>query len=351
MDLAQHDPQRLLTSIWPRLCQTPDAVVAFAAEMNVSFQSQVVPFLLIDAGVTEKIYEILEAAYPSSADIPHGGLVKWQHYVPDFRNACLNSLRELASPESISALQRISERHPDRTWIAALLHDAEIKAARDSWIPYEEREFAAALGMAAGRVVRTEAELHAAVMDELQLVAEKVSSHSVQPAVYFLWDETSKRPKQEPRLCDWLTIEVRDRLSTRGAIVNREVQVRSHSPTGIGERTDILVEVSGMEGIDSGKIIRVVIEVKGCWNSDLLSAPASQLRDNYMSAFGSRAGIFLVMWFLCERWTDEDARKQRTRRLIHDGTFDACTEAVAAACEKASSETVVTSPFVLDCTY
>lgn len=32
-------------------------------------------------------------------------------------------------------------------------------------------------------------------------------------------------------------------------------------------------------------------------------------------------------------------------------TFDACAEAVVAACEKASSETVVISPFVIDCTY
>lgn len=349
--LAQREPERLIRSIWPRLYDVPQAVIALAAEMHVSFSSQVVPLLLIDANVTEHIFETLEASFPSSSDIRHGGIVKWQHYVQDFRNACLYSLRERASAESIAVLQRISERHRDRTWIASLLHDAEQKAARDSWIPYDEQEAVAALGLAAGRVVRTEAELHAAVMDELTLIAEKISSRSAQPAVYFLWDETSKRPKQEPRLCDWLTIELRDRLSPRGAIVNREVQVRSHSPTGIGERTDILVEVSDTACNELGSTIRVVIEVKGCWNDDLLSAPASQLRDNYMTAFNTGTGVYLVMWFMCEKWTDEDRRKQSTRRLISGDTVEVCREVVATACGNASSEARLISPVVIDCSY
>lgn len=347
--LARRKPERLLNSIWERLREAPNAIVALAAEMHVSVSGQVVPILLIDAEVTEQIFEILEKCYPSSSDIPLGGLVTSQHYVQDFRNACLYSLRELASHESISALQRISERHPDQTWIASLLHDAELKAIRDSWIPYDEHEALAALGIAKGRVVRTENELQAAVLNELELIAGKVSRRSAQPAVYFLWDEASKRPKHEPRLCDWLTIELRDRLSTRGAIVNREVQVRSHSPIGIGERTDILVEVAGAAA-NLQRTLRVVIEVKGCWNDDLLSAPAAQLRDNYMNAFGTGVGIYLVMWFMCDTWADDDGRKKSTRRLVPGGTSEECLRVISSACDEASSATMLISPFVIDCT-
>ncbi|WP_144410067.1 NACHT domain-containing protein [Cupriavidus basilensis] len=349
--LARRKPERMLNSIWLRLRALPQAVAALAAEMQVSVSGHAVPLLLIDAEVTEQIFEILEGDYPSSSDIAYGGIVKWQHYVQHFRNACLYSLRELASRESIAALQRISERYPDRMWIASLLHDAEQKAVRDSWIPYDVQEALAALGIAKGRVVRTERELHLAVVGELVLIAEKISGHSAQPAVYFLWDEASKRPKHEPRLCDWLTIELRDRLSTRGAIVNREVQVRSHSPTGIGERTDILVEVSAATGGDVQRPIRVVIEVKGCWNDDLLSAPASQLRDNYMNAFGTGVGIYLVMWFMCDTWSDDDRRKKVARRLVPSGTAEECLRVISSACDEASSETTLLSPFVFDCTF
>ena len=348
--LARREPERLLNTIWVRLREAPQAVVALAAEMHVSVSSQIVPLLLVDVDVTEQIFEILERCYPASSDIPLGGIVTSQHYVQDFRNSCLYSLRERASIESISALQRISERHPDRPWIASLLHDAELKAVRDSWIPYDESEAIAALGIAKGRVVRTEKELQAVVLNELEVIAGRVSGNSAQPAVYFLWDEASKRPKHEPRLCDWLTIELRDRLATRGAIVNREVQVRSHSPTGIGERTDILVEVSGVAA-NLQVPIRVVIEVKGCWNDDLLSAPAVQLRDNYMNAFGTGAGIYLVMWFMCETWADNDGRKKRTRKLVPGGTAQECLRVISSVCDEASSEMTLIRPFVIDCSF
>lgn len=33
------------------------------------------------------------------------------------------------------------------------------------------------------------------------------------------------------------------------------------------------------------RILRLVIEVKGFWNAELLTAPTIQLRDNYMNAY------------------------------------------------------------------
>ncbi len=350
--LAKHAPDQLIEHVWDRLRALPDAMTQLAAEMQIIVAGQDVPLLRVNAAVTEQFFEILEERYPTSTDVKTNGIVTARHHIQDFRTCCIINLRDRADAASISALERISARHPQLPWIARMVYEAEQKAARDSWLPYEVSEVAAALGISAGHVIRTETELHDAVLGELHLIAAKVSAISALPAVYHLWDETSQRPKHEPRLCDWIASELKDRLSNKGAIVNREVQVRSHNPKGMGERTDILIELS--TPVKAGKrqsILRLVIEVKGCWNAELLTAPATQLRDNYMKAYDATFGIYLVMWFMCNRWTKDDHRKSDTRRLVPGETFEACVNAVADACSTASVDAASITPFVIDCAY
>ncbi len=350
--LAKYAPNLLTTHIWARLRTHPEAVALLAAEMQIIIAGQDVPLLRVNATVTEELYEILEKQYPSSADEKASGLITARHHIQDFRTCCVISLRNRADAAGIAALERISTRHPNLPWIASLIHEAEQKLARDSWLPYTAPEVTAALGVSAGRVVRTEAELHKAVLSELQLIADKVSANGLLPAVHLLWDENSERPKHEPRLCDWLARELSDRLSPKGAIVNREVQVRSHNPKGVGERTDILIDLSPpAKSGRPGNILHLVIEVKGCWNKELLTAPASQLRDNYMNAYKAASGIYLVMWFVCDKWTKEDYRKSDALRLVPGGTFDACEKTVTAPCIAASVGGATVTPFVIDCTY
>lgn len=350
--IARHGPQYFVDVVWPRLSQDVRAIEAFAAKYQHITSSQPLPILLFDATMTEQLFELLEEKYPASDDVPMSGFVKPRHHVQEFRNCCIVSLKEKASSESIAALERIAARHPSYTWIAYTAHQAEQKAARDAWVPFGAAELVAVMKLAAGRVIRTEAELHAVVMEELQQINDKISARGVLPAVYFLWDEESSRPKHEPRLSDWLALELRDRLSTRGAVVNREVQVRSHNPKGVGERTDILIEVSTAgKPSTPDEVLRLVIEVKGCWNRDLLSSPEKQLRDDYMRAMQAENGIYLVFWFLCDRWRDDDSRKRTTQRLVPGGSTTACLTAIADACDKASVDGMQLSPVVFDCAY
>ncbi|MGF6787374.1 NACHT domain-containing protein [Paraburkholderia sp. 35.1] len=350
--LAQSAPRKFIDVVWPRLCRDAKAVASFAAEGQLMASSQAYPLLLVEAAVTEQIFEILEESYPSSEDLPTNGPVTRRHHIQEFRKCCIFSLREKADVPSIAALERIFSRHPELPWIASAAHHAEQKAARDAWIPFELNEVAAVVSRSASRVVRTEEELHATVIEELQAIANSISARSAQPLAYFLWDEKSGEPKHEPRLCDWLASELRRRLEYRGAIVNREVQVRAHNPKGVGERTDILIEVSrALFRKGGGDVLRLVIEVKGCWNDELLTAPASQLRDNYMKAVGASTGIYLVMWFYCDRWADVDSRKRRTRKLVPDETVAGCLAAISASCAEASTATALVSPLLIDCTY
>lgn len=47
----------------------------------------------------------------------------------------------------------------------------------------------------------------------------------------------------------------------------------------------------------------VVIEVKGSWNPDLLSAQHDQLAVRYLPEVGTDAGLYVVGWYPPEPWT------------------------------------------------
>ena len=350
--IARHEPKYFVKVVWPRLSQDIKAIEALAAKYQHITASQPLPILLFDATMTEQLFELLEEKYPAVEDIEMSGFIGPRHHVQEFRTCCIVSLKEIASAESVAALERIAARHPGYSWIAYAAHQAEQKANRDAWVPFETAELVAVMKLAAGRVIRTEAELHAVVMEELQEINAKISARGILPAVYFLWDEKPGLPKHEPRLSDWLALELRTRLSARGAVVNREVQVRSHNPKGLGERTDILIEVSTVgKQRTTDDVLRLVIEIKGCWNRELLSAPAVQLRDDYMNAMQTEHGIYLVFWFLCDRWCDNDFRKRDTQRLVPEGSVAGCLAAITASCDKASIDGVQVSPVVFDCAY
>jgi hypothetical protein len=87
-------------------------------------------------------------------------------------------------------------------------------------------------------------------------------------------------------------------------VVNREVQPRR------AQQTDVWVEAPAE---DERPPLRVVIEAKGCWHQALFSAMEEQLLHRYMLPNGVTCGVYLVGWFLCEKWSDEDSRLAKAR--------------------------------------
>ncbi|WP_176060977.1 hypothetical protein [Paraburkholderia sp. BCC1876] len=350
--LGSYAPERLTGQIWDCLSQYPTAVGDMVASMGISVPGTSIPLLNVSVALTEQLYEVLEARYPKAEDPPLRGTVTGRHNIKDVRESCIYTLLEIATDEALAALMRISDRHPQQVWLKAVFYQARQRAARDIWIPFSEEETVAMLRFVPGAVVRTPAELLDVTLQALDEIGAKISIESANPSLYFLWDETTQRPKHEPRLCDWLAGALEDRLNAIGAIVNREVQVRASKPSGIGERTDILVELNPRSRDPQGETIQLVIEVKGCWNKDLYDAPRTQLRDNYMAAYSTPVGIYVVMFFLCNQWSGkEDGRKSDAQRLIPEGTVEGLRERVRAAVDLAEGEGVTIAPVVIDCSY
>jgi hypothetical protein len=89
---------------------------------------------------------------------------------------------------------------------------------------------------------------------------------------------------------------LRDDLGQRGIVIGREVQLR------LGQRTDIHISAVPREQASSLENITVVIENKGCWNNEVHTAVDGQLVGDYLRPNGLTHGIYLVGWFVCDKW-------------------------------------------------
>ena len=58
--------------------------------------------------------------------------------------------------------------------------------------------------------------------------------------------------------------------------------------------------------------VRVIIEAKGCWNPKLKTAMKDQLVDRYLKDNDCNHGIYLVGWYDCNQWDNNDRRKTNT---------------------------------------
>jgi hypothetical protein len=101
------------------------------------------------------------------------------------------------------------------------------------------------------------------------------------------------RNESEDEISDFLDREIARPIP--GIVVNREVQVRRLQTSGVGQRTDILIQVPVSAKTD--RVIRVVIEVKGCWNDEIPDALENQLVSRYLNQWPESSGVFLVAWF------------------------------------------------------
>jgi hypothetical protein len=171
--------------------------------------------------------------------------------------------------------------------------------------------------------------------------------HDELPAVRDLWNTSAGglSPKDEQEVADYVVRHLRDDLRGRGIIVNREVQIRRGIGDRTGQRTDIYVGAvaPGQDDSNSDHICAIV-EVKGNWNPDLSSAMETQLRDRYLKDNHCANGLYLVAWFSCAKWSENDSRKKRCSPL----SLSEATDSVSRQAATLSSDNVQIRSYILD---
>jgi len=320
------------------MTHTDDAgwsVVWPAMQHDVSFGREVVTaavssFALGRADIGAKLTEDACAAfymwlihqYPPAEDPQDDNgeahFVGEREQIAHWRDALIQHLRMRGTPQACKAIQRLMEELPQcKDWLKWVLLDAQILTRRCTWVPPRPEDILTIISNPSGRLVQSEGQLLDVVVESLRRLETEL--HSETPAVIFLWNESSEgrskryTPKSENDFSDYIKNYLTKDIKHRGIIINRECEIRR------GQRTDIHVDaiVKGRDG-KAYDAITVIIEVKGCWNKELQHAMQTQLVERYLKENHCQHGLYLVGWFLCDRWDESDYKKADTPKLSMD---------------------------------
>jgi len=126
--------------------------------------------------------------------------------------------------------------------------------------------------------------------------------------------------------------------------LNREVEISSGGFNKPGERTDIHIDAVAKQGRrDELNRVKVIIEVKGCWNRQLKTAMQEQLLDRYLQSNDCRHGLYFVGWFPQDNWDKNDYRRGNAPKSLAEVRSNLTTQAASL-----SAGGVRVEAFVLD---
>jgi hypothetical protein len=186
--------------------------------------------------------------------------------------------------------------------------EAQAITRRETWTPLAPHELIALARDPANRVVQNGEQLLDVIIESLERLEKMLRGET--PAVFRLWNEApTYRPKDEERLSDEVKTHLQADLEQRHIVVNREVVIRPTVPGFQGERLDLKVQAMSHErNGQHGDSLTAIIEVKGCWNRELPHAMQTQLCDRYLKENTCQHGLYLMGWFNCAAWDNNDYR-------------------------------------------
>lgn len=241
------------------------------------------------------------------------GVRMWKNYIPQ-------RLQARGTPEACDALRKIICELPEQEdQLQPTLLEAESLSRRNTWKPPKPEELLQIVLDRDKRLVRDGHQLLDVLVDSLKRLELELQGET--SACRDLWDKdpgrnNSFRPIDENAFSDYVKRFFDRDLKSRGIIINREVELRRSYGGNPGERTDIHVDaVLKRPNGDTYDSITVIVEVKGCWHGEVQTAMQSQLVERYLSDNACPYGLYLVGWFNCQQWNNEDSRKRQAPQI------------------------------------
>lgn len=343
---------RYWSAIMPLMAESDDICRSILESVHGLGSLWPQPKDLADLGPTGwgEVYRLYRRVRPAAVAREDGGARV--RSLNDFGERVPHVIAGFGTQEAIATLDALAREFPDDAdifrWHAL---EARRKRHLTEWQPPEPAAVVTLLDHPGARLVRSDEELREAVLLALERIQKRLQGAT--PEVRAFWNEPEGqdrsrgwRHKDENFLSDLLRNRLEEELRRVGAIANREVEIRASRSAPIGQRTDILVEaVVRPPGPAEAVIAHVIVEVKGCWNRDLFTAMETQLRDRYLRDSGWRQGIYLVGWFVCERWDDANiAGKKPTL----DDTLERLKQRLQTQATGLSSDQATLRAVVLD---
>ncbi|SDY62728.1 hypothetical protein SAMN05660209_03307 [Geodermatophilus africanus] len=257
----------------------------------------------------------------------------------------LRHLVESGTAEAVAALSGFGSVGPEKQ-IATQLAEARDSYRRKSWQPPAPADIRAVLDDPGRRLVRSEQDLANAVMASLVRAQQRISGET--PAVTDLWDHPHDPQRREPKLendlSDWLKRHLMEDLTE--VLVNREVQITAGFKD-VRKMREVDLHVTALAaGGDTAappRLLRVIVEDKGCWNAHVLTDIETQLAGTYLPQVQGHAGLYVVFRFDCIT-----SGSQRRCTTCRDLTHEQLLSDLRQRAEQLSSEDRSLQTMVLD---
>ena len=255
----------------------------------------------IPAALTGRLYRRLHRLFPGLGDS-----------IKELRWKLIGSLVSRASRQDITELETLHAELPDAGLERTVANAKKQHRLLNPQYPSPEE----VLRMATDPTrlpIRSDAELQHAVVAAFGIVQDQIAHREQRDASIF-WSPAGKnkdaglRPRDENYISDRIVAMLLGILGSRGVTVTRESEANRY------DRTDILVQAPPDIAKGRSELASVAVEVKGSWHKEVLTAMQSQLADRYLNGMGRKHGIFLVVWFEPEHWSDTDTSRKRASK-------------------------------------
>ncbi len=316
------------SAVWPAIKSDP----AFGTQLigSIAYRSDWNAQQLSEEQLAD-LYLWMAQQYPPAQPPNHRtGFIKGEgDDVSTWRERLLQQLKERGTKEACHALECIASQavEQERARMQWILLQAQTLARRRTWLPYSPANLMKVISDTRLRLVQNAEQLLEVVIESLRRLEATFSDET--PAWRDVWDrlpitlsetptatrrrrrEFTYRPIDENEFSDYVKRYLQADLGSWGIIANREVVIRSD------ERIDIRIDAvvrKTREEIDER--LSLIIEVKGCWNPELMTAMQTQLVDRYLRNNHCQHGLYLVGWFNCDTWDSQDDRKRRAQHML-----------------------------------
>lgn len=265
--------------------------------------------------------------------------------VAQWRDHMLGQLIRHSTWEAVAKLGEISEHRPDLTLPKHMWHETEQAALMQSWTAVSDpRTALQVIDDQRRRVIRSADQLLDLIVEALARLQDELVRCG---AVADLWSEWpdgrgrwNYRPKYELSFSDYVKRFLDRDLQQYTISSNREVENRQ------GNETDILVTYVDRD--TRGREVcrfHAVIEVKGSWHDELLTAIETQLANRYLVDYETDRGIYLVGWFKCDVWDAQDGNRRTKPRAY---SLDSLRDELSGQSARLSNEARRIEAVVLD---
>jgi hypothetical protein len=306
-------PNETWDLVWPLLESQPSFATTVLAKLAYEMDHEAKKTFLpaISEEHLSETYILTERLFPESEDPPHtAGEVTSRRAVVHFKGELIAALTARGTDHACQQLMRLVNLYPaHRGWFRRRYNEALQAKRRNAWKPVAPEVVRQLLGNPRSRRIENEGNLLEVLLESLKRFQARLTDSTL-PDAATLWNydgggnnRSKFRPKDEEDFSDRIAAWLRDDLgAASGVVIGREVQPRR------GQKTDIMVSaISTESGGQDSSILTVVIEVKGCWNPGARTAIQTQLVDDYLDKNGWTHGIYVVGWFVCDRWDGPSA--------------------------------------------